>query len=184
MTVVPHTVAQAVTRTKRVWAIAMVALGVYVYAQYGFETSLFLIPIGLVTYFGAITLTLFAQAKGKTADDFDEMDLENNPMLKALHDDLKAGKVEAGSEEMFHRLRECGMMDILPIGEVSEEIVGTFNGHTMYEWVEIQDPSDGEMKKFLYHSPGMYEGDGTPILPDDDNFIFAHVNGIVYAREA
>lgn len=137
----------------------------------------YLIPIGLISYFGSVTLTILAKSRP------DEEDEDANPLLLKLHEDLKAGRLEAGSEEMFNRMRECGIVDVYPIGEVSETILGSFNGNTIYEWVEVQEPETQEMFKFYYHSPGQYELDGTPILPEKEGVLFAHVDGIVYARD-
>lgn len=140
--------------------------------------GLFLVPLGIVTYFSALTMTILAATP---ADDEDDVDVD--PLLKAIHEDLKAGKLEAGSEEMFERMRAAGVSQISPIGEVSDTIIGKLNGHDIYEWVEIQNPANEQFYRFEYYGPGEYEADGTPVMPIDGELSFAHVNGIVYAAD-
>lgn len=176
-------VAQAVTKTKKVWLICMTAAVIaFMFSALPLWHGIYLLLFGIFSYFSAVTLTILAQQRSHPTQLQDAQNA-NNPIFQKLQEDLQSGLLKPGTEEVFQRLRECGMMKILPIGEVSEETVGVFDGHTMYEWVEIQDPITNQMEKFYYNSPGYYEPDGTPHIPDSDVLVYAHVNGVVYARE-
>ena len=168
-------VTSAVTKTKKLWfAFMLVMIAVCLFFQL---PAWYLVPIAVVSYFGSVTLTIIAKTRSLEEDEVE------NPLLLKLHQDLEAGLVEPGSEEMFERMKECGIVDVYAVGDVSEEIVGVYNGHKMYEWVEIQDPESKEMFKFYYHGPGQYAGDGTPVLPEKDGVLYAHVEGVTYYRE-
>jgi len=183
MTAIQEKIAAAVGRTRRLWAIGMALATLWVLFNLPLWLAIFLVPLGVITYLGSITLTILWLTTALNAAGINDDDEEEDHVkLKALHDDLESGKVLPGSKEMFDRMREAGMSRVVPIGQFSDEIVGYFNGQTMYEWVEVFNQKTQVFDKFNYYGPGKADADGNPQLPEEDGIVFASVNGIIYAK--
>ena len=170
-------IAAAVDHMRRLWAIWMVIITLLVIFSFPFWYVVFLVPLGVITYLGSITFTIIWLTASLNARAENNEDPE---LLKTLYDDLKSGKIEQGSKEMFERMQEAG---VAPIGKFSDEIVGQFNSQTIYEWVEVMNQHTKKFDKFVFWGPGKSDIEGNAMLPEQDGIVFATVNGIIYAKD-
>ena len=171
-------IAAVVGRFKRLWALSTIVVAFITFAFLPGWFILFLIPYAVVTYFFFMTFAVAFLQHHITPE---EMEVEQSSLkLKDIHERLERGELEQGPE-LIKLLQEAGMDNIQNVKAVSDEIVGFFNGNTMYEWVEVFNLNTKQPERFMYHGPAPI-GTTTPEL-EEEGKVFATVDGIIYVRD-
>ena len=172
-------IAKAVERGRLIWALVMIGATVFTLTVFPFWYALFLIPFGVVSYFAMLFMTFMVLRETVSAVD---MELEERE-TKLQEIQARIDSEGLCGEALLEVLHEAGMAEMAPVKAMSEEIIGHIDGHAMHEWVEMLDPTTGKVERFAYFGIATYDPHGIPLLPEEKGKVYAHVDGVVYARD-
>lgn len=177
---VDERIALAVGRGRKLWAIVMIVAVLIVTFSMPFWYAIFLIPFAVMTYFVMLFVVFTLLRDGITST---EMALQQqHDKLKALHERADAGDV-VSKEELLELLGAAGLAELTPVKALSDEIIGTIDGHPMHEWVEMMDPTTKKVERFTYYAVARFDQHGIPLLPEEEGKVYAHVDNVVYSRD-
>jgi hypothetical protein len=164
-------IAAAVQRLRLIWAFFMVGCTLGTLTIFPWWFMIFLIPLGVSTYFGALTLMAIYLSTTIRNE-------ERNRREKAvyeLQEKLDAIETEA---ELLQALTTIGLPEVTPVRLTSPQI-GTLDGKPIYEWIELYDPRTKKNGRFYYYGAAQYEGD----VPDEPGKLYANVDGVLYLND-
>lgn len=111
-----------------------------------------------------------------------EEDTTSEAMAKfnELNRRFEAGEVEPGPE-LYKELAEAGLA--LAVVEETGPVVGRYQDHDIFEWVEMYDATSGKKERFDFHEVAALDVDGTPTYEHVEGKRQAVVNGLIYIRD-
>ena len=172
---------KAVALGRRLWVFVMITAVITTIFSFPFWYAIFLIPFGVMSYFGMMFIVFMVLRESVTSEEMTAA--EQSEKLRVIHEKLDSGELEQGSEELLEALHEAGLTELQPVKAMSEEIIGHIDGQPMHEWIEMVDPTTKKVERFAYFGIAQYDPHGVPLLPDPKGKVYAHVNGVVYARD-
>jgi hypothetical protein len=178
---VQQRIVSTMERVRKTWALGMVLATLLVVFNLPFWYTIFLIPLGIITYYASITLAAVYLGTVITQEDLEAEHMRLG--INNLDDALSNGEIKVGTEEHAQALETLGVAGISEVADCSEEIVGRFGDVDIHEWIVVMDPQTSQEEKYFYHSLACLDGRGIPLFPKDDTKTFAMVNGLFYARD-
>lgn len=172
-------VVATIERARLYWALFMV-VAVFVAIMLIWQnvtpwwSVFFLIPIGVITYFTTLTVTLVYLTVVKTR----EIDELAQSKLVELETRLKDGTLSPGPE-LMSELQAAGLAGVIEPVELPASPIGTFNGQPIYEWVDHYNVTTKQKERFYFYGSAASELD-VPKAPDKT---FINLKGILYVRD-
>lgn len=152
-------------------AILLIAAMWFHFASTSILVILGLAMASVLIWYGAL-LAVFGIAMSK----FSEED-HRTELIEQIYADLQAGKIKPG-DELMQRLAEAGVYELAPVQTTSPDFVGTFNGFTIYKWVELFHPKTQQNERLYFSHIGGEDAE----LPHGEGVLAANINGVIYSN--
>jgi len=169
--------AKAVLIARGIWMLVM--LGSFAFAAFFLPSIylLLLIPFAILSYLMMLIIvgfTMSGQINEEVKKEFEEQN-----KIKELTEKIATGN--HSPDEVMKMMHEVGITDAAVVEETSK-VIGTYNGHEIFEWIYVKSPNMDKPAKFMYYGPAEVSN-GMSIIPVVPGLLFACVQGVLYYIE-
>lgn len=176
---------KVIALTRSIWILVLLIATVSAALYYpSWVVLLLIIPFSIVSYWVILCVVLFGVSgfvtHAKVNEDAALRDFDEK-QLKAIRDKIE--KAGLKGTDALEAMQSAGFVSLTKLANVSEEILGQYDGEPMYAWIEIQDPTTHQLERFMYFGLSLYDDYGIPVTPLEEGKVYAHVDGKIYARD-
>lgn len=168
MVTIQEQVTNIANKIHLIWVLSVFTFTVLALIFFPVWCFLFIIPFGLITYFGAQVIT------ATKITNFILTALPENSEVKEIITKLQDGELSPGPK-LMKLLSKVKLNILQEVHETSEQI-GTFSGNPIFKWVTLKDDETGEIINFEY------SGIAADELPIEIGKQYIAVLGLLYVR--